>query len=211
MNNDFFTKMCKEATLLKAIKREAKMPEIGEIRSAKAAGYKGTNRWIWSACEDCGKERWQELRKKKPRKYLCVSCAGKKRTGVNNPLWKGGRKRTIKGYIQVLLQPDDFFYSMANPNGYVMEHRLVVAKALGRCLHSWEIVHHLGTKYPKGSIENRQDNRYPENLQLVTDDRHKQITILENKIDKLLDGQEELRKEIRSLQWQLKEAKRVKK
>jgi len=65
---------------------------------------------------------------------------------------------------------------------YVYEHRLVVAKRLGRCLHSWEIVHHKGAKYPKGSRENRSDNRYPENLQLVTDDRHKQITILENKI-----------------------------
>lgn len=80
--------------------------------------------------------------------------------------WRGGR--TIDhGYILVLLQPDDFFYPMTNHDGYVREHRLVVAKALNRCLLPWEVVHHKGRKYPLGSIENKQDNRYPENLELL--------------------------------------------
>jgi len=58
----------------------------------------------------------------------------------------------------------------------------VVAKALGRNLHRWEIVHHKHAKYPAGSIEDRQDNRYPENLQLVQEMQHNQITMFEKRI-----------------------------
>ena len=88
----------------------------------------------------------------------------------------------MNGYKEILIQPDAFFYPMVKRDGYVLEHRLVVAKALRRCLHRWEIIHHKGVKYPKGSIENKQDNRYPENLQLVSDDRHNQSSILESRI-----------------------------
>ena len=88
-----------------------------------------------------------------------------------------------------------------------------MAKALGRNLQSWEIVHHRHDKYPAGSKEDKCDNRYPENLQIVSDDRHKQLTILENKIDRLLKGQQdlkeqnqELKAEIRLLRWEIKQS-----
>ena len=158
-------------------------------------------KYIWSAYSDCGKERWVRLVKGENRNKRCYACAQRlklknleirlkvvaslKHLGGNkNYNWKGGRG--IKnGYITVYIYPGEFFYPMADSRGYILEHRLVVAKALGRNLHSWEIVHHKGVKYPKGSSENKQDNRYPENLQLVSDDRHTQITILENKINQL--------------------------
>uniref|UniRef100_A0A6M3M5I3 Putative homing endonuclease n=1 Tax=viral metagenome TaxID=1070528 RepID=A0A6M3M5I3_9ZZZZ len=120
-------------------------------------------------------------------------------TGRFGPLsssWKGGRCKEEHGYIVVKLCPDDFFYSMAAADRYVFEHRLIMAKHLGRCLHSWEIVHH------KNHI--RDDNQI-ENLQLISDDRHKQLTILENKIA-LLEGKVvEQGKLIKLLQWQLKQ------
>ncbi len=73
---------------------------------------------------------------------------------------------------------------------YILEHHLVMAKHLGRNLHSWEIVHH------RNHIKN--DNRI-ENLQLVSEDKHNQITILENKIKRLVDKINKLKSEIETL------------
>ncbi|MBU2185408.1 MAG: HNH endonuclease [Gammaproteobacteria bacterium] len=60
--------------------------------------------------------------------------------------------------------------------GYVLEHRLVMAEHLKRCLHSWEIVHH------RNGI--RHDNRL-DNLQIVTELGHKALTLLENRVKQL--------------------------
>ena len=152
------------------------MLRLGEIkRDARR------QKLILHACIDCGKERWVRYCVKEERPYneRCCSC------NVHNIHYKEGKRKNRKGYIEILLRPDDFFYPMVRPSqrrgkwgGYVAEHRLVVAKALGRCLHTWELVHHKNN-CPK------DDNRYPETLQLVTDDRHRQITILETRITHL--------------------------
>ena len=160
------------------------MKELGEIKKASELGRRGSFNYMWSACVDCGKERWVYMKRGIPANQICRICAGKRRGKANYgrireraSSWKGGRTKT-NGYIMILLDPQDFFWGMSNSIGRVAEHRLVIAKSLGRCLHSWEIVHHKNG--------NRLDNRL-ENLQLVTDDRHKQITILENRI-KILEG-----------------------
>jgi len=149
------------------------MPELGEIKKARDIGYKGTSNYAWTACVDCGKERWVELKKGNPKSKRCFLCAttdpvyraqmSEVQIGEKGHNWRGGRIETPEGYIKVLLQSDDFFYPMANTQGYVPEHRLVVARTLKRCLQSDEIVHHFNGI--------RNDNRI-ENLALVTMKNH---------------------------------------
>lgn len=68
-----------------------------------------------------------------------------KMSGPNNPAWKGGvtYKRTHGNHkgARYVRCPGEFL-PMARKHGYVMEHRLVVAQALGRCLVRSECVHH---------------------------------------------------------------------
>lgn len=164
------------------------MPSIGEIKRAVEIGKKTnpSSRFVWHACEDCGTERWVAMVGDKPRKTLCKRCCHRcERSGK----WRGGKHHNTKGYITVMLHPSDFFYPMTDNANYVLEHRLVMARYLGRCLHSWEIVHH------KNHI--KTDNRI-ENLTLETVNSHQQMTILENKLRKLKEENKTLKEKLRN-------------
>lgn len=125
------------------------------------------------ACKQCGKERWASYQVGELPE-LCSKCKYK----------LTGKRITSKGYVVMHIPNDNPLYPMS-ARGRILEHRLVVAKALGRCLQPWEIVHHKGTKFPLGSIENKQDNRYPENLDLTLTREHDQITLMQATINKL--------------------------
>jgi hypothetical protein len=77
--------------------------------------------------------------------------------GENHPSWKGGRTVDRKGYVRVLV-PDDELHLVTRTmsGGYVLEHRLIMARALGRPLTKTETVHHINGNHADNRLENLQ-------------------------------------------------------
>ena len=153
------------------------MPKLGDIKKGKKY-----QKYVWAACVDCGKERWVHLLRGSPESSRCNHCAHTMRWGTSN-LATGkekhrGRCLDTGGYVLVILRTDSPFFLMGQRSGYVLEHRLVMAQHLGRCLTYKEQVHHLnGIK---------TDNRF-ENLVLTTQKEHhaRQTIPLEKRIKEL--------------------------
>src|SRR5436190_3427706 len=85
--------------------------------------------------------------------------------GEKNPAWKGGvTYRNRKGnYVSVkYVRCPDHLRTMARADGYVMEHRLVMAEWIGRPLTRTECVHHIDhapLNNPRSNLELCPDNR----------------------------------------------------
>jgi hypothetical protein len=109
-------------------------------------------------CAGCGRTFVAtRTRRTRTRPYCSVQCAGAvtgprnaSRRGAQNPRWKGGRHVTVRGYVDVR----DPEHPMANKNGYIREHRAVMAEVIGRVLAAGEIVHHVNDV----KTDNRQEN-----------------------------------------------------
>jgi len=98
--------------------------------------------------------------------------------GKKAPGWKGGR-HIYGGYVEVWISPDSPFALMANGN-HIVEHRLVMAKHLNRCLESWEIVHHINGIKTDNRIENLELVKVSEHYIL-----HRQNNLLKKEVRKL--------------------------
>ena len=64
--------------------------------------------------------------------------------------WKGGHIKTSKGYVLV----HDPLNIMRDKRGYVLQHRLVMARHLGRPLARTEVVHHIDDNKENNDISN---------------------------------------------------------
>lgn len=149
---------------------EGFIPIANEIRHGQEIGRASSLRYIWAACNTCGKYRWVQYARSIINHPTCVSCSK----------WVNGQKRAEskllkpvisnkEGYTITLIKlntDDDFYLPMARVLGAhyrILTHRLVMAKHLGRCLQSWEVVHR------KNGI--KDDNRI-ENLELRMASNH---------------------------------------
>lgn len=77
-------------------------------------------------------------------------------SGERNPMWCGGMATTSRGYKQKLLPEHPF----SDSYGYVMEHRLVFEKVLGRFLKTTEVVHHIDENKSNNGRDNLVLFRY---------------------------------------------------
>jgi hypothetical protein len=73
------------------------------------------------------------------------------RKGPEAPYWKGGRyKDNTSGYV-LIYNPD---HPSCTKKGYVLEHRLIMEKFIGRYLRGNEVVHHRNKIKDDNKIEN---------------------------------------------------------
>jgi len=97
-----------------------------------------------------------------------MSDANKKCNGSNHNHWKGGRHKVANGYIHVWCPEHP---NAVHEHRYMMEHRLVMEKYLGRYLEKWEQVHHLNGIKDDNRIENLElvIKKYPSGLHRGSD------------------------------------------
>jgi hypothetical protein len=91
----------------------------------------------WKAHAHKGRPAWTEASRESYRQKM---------TGPMNPAWKGGatyfRKHGNYKPIKYVRCPESLL-GMARKDGYIMEHRLLMARWAGRLLSRVEVVHHL--------------------------------------------------------------------
>jgi hypothetical protein len=88
---------------------------------------------------------------------------GHQNKGENNGQWNGGFSIDIRGY-RLIRMPDH--PHCQQPNGYILEHRLVAERMIGRYLKDNEEVHH--------KDEDRLNNS-PSNLLIFTKSNHRKL------------------------------------
>ncbi len=138
------------------------MPKIKDRKRGREIGKRGGGErclYEWYPCEVCGVCRWVIILKGGLKNTWCKRCSDKAKasklhgSGLLSPGWRGGIIYRY-GYKYIWVPEDDFFYPMAGTKHHVAEHRLVMAKHLKRCLHSWENVHHKNGVRDDNQIEN---------------------------------------------------------
>ncbi len=149
-------------------------------------------------CSGCGKKRTVVCRSvSRAYEKLCCACATYKshkdnpRVGraENHYNWKGGINKNADGYIVEYVKRDNPLFPMAanthRAGGYVLQHRLVMARHLGRLLNPHEVVHHVNGDKSDNRIQNlrvTKRNNHGLAYWMAYQDGYKQAMLDNNKI-----------------------------
>lgn len=150
------------------------VPRIGDVALSRVLGYVDRGVRYFVACPSCGVPRW--MRRSESWAKVCIHCVPKK------PTVDTMERKVKKGYVIVKVSDSDPMRVMGKC-GWVLEHRLIVARKLGRPLVSGEIVHHVnGVK-----SDNREGNlqlltERSHNSHIVSNELRAQIRILEGRV-----------------------------
>jgi hypothetical protein len=107
-------------------------------------------------------EWWKTTDTTETRKKIGETSKGRVKGGKLHPSWRGGKFKT-HGYVMVYCPDHPHAVKQTHAKSYILEHRLVMEKVLGRYLTINEEVHH---------INGVKDDNRPENLKVVIKQRH---------------------------------------
>jgi hypothetical protein len=109
-------------------------------------------------CEQCNKYYIIAPQHFKTSRFCTRHCSSKSqpKQGEKSRRWNGGRRKNNSGYVEIWISKEER-QKRNRKRQYILEHRLVMEKKLGRKLQENESIHH---------INGVKDDNRPENLEL---------------------------------------------
>jgi len=146
MHHEYYMKHREEILRKDKIYRDSRL----EYERNRMLKFKtnGGGTWIKVMCDcGCGIEFWVQRCNAKGRRYFDKEHMKGHMKGPKATRWYGGRYVNKRNYVIINARNNpeipDWLKIMCSKSGFIAEHRLIVARAIGRPLKKEETVHHI--------------------------------------------------------------------